>query len=131
MQIIKKLSKLFICICCTCFLCISCFAANNVPSGEISDYGSWLNEYNMGEFNTNITNDANSFTEKFESHLNQTNFVPLEAKLGLMFMRAMYALDYVLQSSLVRFAILFLFVVFKLWCIFHYIDNLPFLSRIS
>ena len=115
MQIIKKLSKLFICICCTCFLCISCFAANNVPSGEISDYGSWLNEYNMGEFNTNITNDANSFTEKFESHLNQTNFVPLEAKLGLMFMRAMYALDYVLQSSLVRFAILFLFIMYAFW----------------
>ena len=115
MRIIKILSKLFICILCTLILCNTSFAANNLPAGEIGDAGSWINEYNQEQFKEDITNDANSFTASFESHMQNTNFVPVEVKLGLMFMRALSAIDYVLQLSLVRFVIMFLFIMYAFW----------------
>ncbi len=114
MQIRKFLKFLFVGI--FCIFCVSgvCLADDNVPRGEITEYGNWINEYNMQQYNQNITGDVVQFQQQFENNL-RPGFVPVEVKLGLMFMKALSAIDYVLQLSLVRFTIIFLFLMYAFW----------------
>jgi len=67
------------------------------------------------QFNSRVSQEITDFQNGFESNLRSTDFVPIEAKLGFMFMKALSAIDYVLQISLVRFTIIFLFVMYALW----------------
>lgn len=115
MRILKILSRFLICILCTVCLCnVSC-AADNVPSGDIGEYGNWMNAENMDKFKTTTTNDLEKFQSGFETNLKKSDFVPIEAHIGLSFMQALSAIDKVLQSSLIRFTILFLFAMYALW----------------
>lgn len=115
MRMLKILSKIFVCIICACVLCIPSFAATNVPLGEIGEYGNWLTEDNIQTINTNMQAEATAFEEQFTTQINSSNFVPIEVRIGLMFMKALSSIDYVLQISLVRFTIIFLFLMYALW----------------
>ena len=115
MQIQKIFSKILMCVLCVLCLYHSSFAAGNIPYGDIGDYGSWITQDNMEKFNTNLSDDMTSFQSDFETKLHSTNFVPVEVKLGLVFMKALSSIDYVLQISLVRFTILFLFIMYAFW----------------
>ena len=115
MRILKLLSKLFICILCACVLCAPVLAETNMPQAEVSEYGNWLNNENLGNLTQNMYNDADEFQRGFSANLNSPNFVPIEVRLGLMFMKALSSIDYVLQISLVRFTIMFLFIMYALW----------------
>jgi len=115
MRIIKFFSKLLICV--LCALCLSniSFAAGNVPYGDVGEYGNWLTVDNMEKYNADLSGDVKSFQQTFQTNLHSTNFVPVEVKLGLVFMKALSSIDYVLQISLVRFVIWFLFVMYAFW----------------
>lgn len=114
MQILKFLSKFLMCI--LCALCINnSFAANNVPTGDIGEYGNWITSENVEKFSTQTSTDMEKFQSGFQNKTNSTTFVPIEAKIGLSFMRALSSIDYVLQISLVRFTIMFLFVMYAFW----------------
>lgn len=116
MQIIKIFRRLFICILCTCCLCFSSFASeSNLPFGDIGEYGSWITKDNMLKFNTNMSQDMESFQNKFSTNLHSSNFVPLEVKIGLAFMKALSSMDYILHLSLIRFTIIFLFLMYAFW----------------
>jgi len=115
MQIRKIISKILICILCIFCLYNSSFAAGNMPYGDVGEYGNWLTPDNMEKFNQNISGDMTRFQNKFQANVNSTNFVPIETKLGLFFMRALSSIDSVLQNSLVRFAIVFLFIMYAFW----------------
>lgn len=118
MRIIKILSKFFVCILCAFVLCAPVFGASNMPMGDIGDYGNYLTDDNLEKVNLDMTNDATKFQESFSSnatHLESSNFVPFEVRIGLMFMKALSSIDYVLQISLVRFTIIFLFLMYALW----------------
>lgn len=118
MQILKFLSKFFICILCVSALCSPVFAETNIPLGDVGEYGNWLTEDNLQKINSDMSNDATKFQEKFSnnaSHLESSNFVPIEVRIGLMFMKALSSIDYVLQISLVRFTIIFLFLMYAIW----------------
>ena len=115
MQIIKILSRFFICILCALSLCTSSFAANNLPMGDIGEYGNWITDANMEKFNQEMSQDATKFEQRFQQNVQFADFVPIEVKLGLTFMKALSAIDYVLQISLVRFTIIFLFVMYAFW----------------
>ncbi len=115
MQIRKILKCLLICVFCATAFIGSSFAAGNVPYGDIGDYGNWITPDNMEKYNDNLSSDATNFQQTFQTNLHSTDFVPIEVKLGLVFMKALSSIDYVLQISLVRFTIMFLFLMYAFW----------------
>ncbi len=115
MQIRKFLKLFLICICCaTAFIGYS-YAAGNIPHGDIGEYGNWITSDNMEKYNEILSSDAKNFQQDFQTNLHSTNFVPIEVKIGLVFMKALSSIDYVLQTSLVRFVIWFLFIMYAFW----------------
>lgn len=115
MRIYKFILKALICILCVLCLHSVSFAANNLPLGDIGEYGNWLTEDNMESFKADTSSDMDSFQDKFQTKVESETFIPVEVKLGLVFMKALSSIDYVLQLSLVRFAIIFLFVMYVFW----------------
>lgn len=115
MKIMKLLKRLFICILCIGCLCTASFAANNLPHGDIGEFGNWLTPDNLAKYNTNISKDMTEFETRFDNNVSKTDFVPLEVKIGLAFMKALSSLDSVLQISLVRFTIIFLLIMYAFW----------------
>lgn len=115
MRIRKILSVLLICVSCVLCVCNVCSAAGNVPVGEIGEYGNWVTVENMETFNTEILSDTDQFQKQFQTDIKSQNFVPIEVRLGLMFMKALSSIDYVLQLSLIRFTIMFLLFMYAFW----------------
>ena len=115
MRVLKFISRFLICILCTLSLCMYAHAESNLPVGDVGDYGNWLTESNVQEINNNMLDDATKFQNGFQNNVKSSGFVPIEVKIGLMFMKALSSIDYVLQISLVRFTIMFLFVMYALW----------------
>jgi len=119
MQILKILSKFLICILCVFALCAPLTAAeSNMPFGDVGEYGSWTTPDNFEKINSDMSGDATKFQGNFANNamdINSSGFVPFEVRIGLMFMKALSAIDYVLQISLVRFTIIFLFLMYALW----------------
>ena len=115
MQIRKILKHLLICVFCATTLIGACYAAGNIPDGYIGEYGNWLTKENIEQYHEGLAGDAKNFQQTFQTSLHSTNFVPVEVKLGLVFMKALSSIDYVLQISLVRFTIMFLFVMYAFW----------------
>ena len=113
MQIRKLLSKLFVCIASVFLFCCVSVAATNLPHGEVGDYGNWLNPTNIETFNSNLQSDFQKFEPKM--NLDVKTFVPIEAKLGLVFMKALSAIDHIFQISLVRYVIIFLLIAYAAW----------------
>lgn len=115
MQIRRFLKFLFVGI--FCIFCVTGVNAveTNAPRGEITTYGNWINEYNVEQYNQQMSHDVIGFQQRFEHNVQSPGFVPVEVKLGLMFMKALGAIDKVLQSSLGRFTIIFLFIMYAFW----------------
>lgn len=100
-------------------LASSAFGASvNLPMGDIGDYGTWATENNREKFTTQLSSDVEQFQDDFQKQLVR-DFVPIEAKVGLAFMNALSFISDVLDSSLVRFVILFMFIAFAFWIIFE------------
>lgn len=115
MQLKTFFKRLFIAIVCVLGLYGASYAAGNMPLGDVGEYGAWINEDNMSEYKQNISDDFTKFQQNFETDVKAPNFVPIEVKLGLAFMKSLYAIDAVLQISLVRFTIIFLFIMYAFW----------------
>ena len=115
MQIRKFLRRLLICVFCATAVIGVSYAAGNIPNGDVGEYGNWTTVDNMEKYNADLSGDVKSFQQTFQTKLHSSNFVPVEAKLGLVFMKALSSIDYVLQISLVRFVIWFLFIMYAFW----------------
>ena len=115
MQIRKIFKYLLICVFCVTALIGASFASGNIPHGDVGEYGNWITADNMEKYNNNLSSDAKNFQQTFQTNLHSTNFVPVEVKIGLVFMKALSSIDYILQISLVRFTILFLFIMYAFW----------------
>lgn len=113
MRIGKIFSRLLTCVMGIFLFCSVSVAATNLPSGEVGDYGNWFNQNNVQQFNSTITSDFQKFEPKL--NIDAKTFVPIEAKIGLMFMKALSGIDYILQVSLVRFIIIFLLIMYAIW----------------
>lgn len=98
-------------------------AATNLPTGDIGDYGTWATDNNLEMFKQSITTDITQFQSGFQSEFpnNQLvkDFVPVEAKVGLAFMNALSWIGRVLDSSLVRFSIIFIIIGYAFWIMFE------------
>ena len=115
MQIKTFFKRLIIAIVCVCGICGASFAGGNAPMGDVGEYGAWINTDNMTEYKQNVSGDFTQFQQKFETDVQSPTFVPIEIRLGLAFMKSLYAIDAVLQISLVRFTIIFLFIMYAFW----------------
>ncbi len=131
MRIVKLLSRFIICI-----LCVFCIRGvygeellpadqDSIPeqivdqeitseqeqnSEQPTEQKNWLDTNDITTFNQNISKDFDKFEPKID--LNPDTFVPIEAKLGLMLMKALSVIDTVLQMSLVQFAVIFLLFMY-------------------
>jgi len=114
---IKQIFKKFI----VCILCIFCMygatyaAVSNMPTGNVDEYGAWLNKDTAEKYKTEVSEDLRNFDKNFETTVNSEDFVPFEARIGFAFMRALSAIDHIMQISLVRFTIIFLFFMYAFW----------------
>lgn len=115
MRILKFLSRFLICILCIVSLCAPVYAEDNVPVGDVGDYGDFLTKDNVEEITQTMYGEATKFQNQFQNHIKDPGFVPVEVKIGLVFMKALSSIDYILQISLVRFTIIFLFIMYALW----------------
>ncbi len=93
-------------------------AESNLVTGDIGDYGAWTTEHNREELLQNVQNDLNDFESGFEREYVDTG-VPVEAKLGIAFMRALTHTAHILDNSLIRFVNIFLIVAFVFWVLFE------------
>lgn len=93
-------------------------AASNMPMPDIGDNGTWTTDNNKELFVGELTNDINQFQGEFQKKVVK-DYVPIEAKIGLTFMNALSFVSDVLDSSLVRFVVLFMFIAFMFWVMFE------------
>jgi hypothetical protein len=86
-----------------------------MPLGDIGEYGRWITPDNMETFHEEMSNDVQEFEGEFSNRIQESTFVPLEVKISLAFIKALTKIDSVLQNSLVRFTIMFLFAMYAFW----------------
>ena len=118
MKNIKRfLSKLFIAIVCAT-LCFSAIGETNMPGG-IGDYGSWATSENMDAFTKSVQNDMIQFRgDGFEKQL-VSDYVPIEARVGIAMMNGLTHVAKILDTSLVRFMVIFIIVMYLFWIMFE------------
>ena len=93
-------------------------ASSNLPAADIGDYGTWATENNKKRFIENVSSDITNFQDDFQKQI-IGNYVPIEAKAGLAFMNAFSFISRVLDTSLVRFVILFIILAYTFWVAFE------------
>ena len=81
-------------------------ATTNAPFSEIGDYGNWMTADNLATFNNTIGQDMTEFQSEFQATQLVPDYVPIEAKIGFALMQGMSLVADMLDSSLVRFAII-------------------------
>ena len=114
----RFLSKLFIAIVYAA-LSLSAFAGTNVPSGDIGDYGSWATENNMTAFKESLSNDLNQFSVDFQQKQLVSDYVPIEARVGIAMMNGLTHVAKILDTSLVRFMVIFMIIMYLFWTVFE------------
>lgn len=114
MKYIRKiLSTLMLCLLFITSICSISFAESNLP--EVGDFGNWMIEENMTQYNDSIRNDVDNFQQRFNQNIKQSTFVPIEIRLGLMFMKALDPISQAIRSNLVSFTTVFLFIMYAFW----------------
>ena len=120
----KFLSKIMIVVL-TISICMPAFAvtANLYGSSEtgmsnIGDYGSWATENNRQKFLDTLTYDVDQFRGSSQNQI-VTDYVPIEAKVGMAFMNAFSFIAGILDSSLVQFTIIFIIIAYGFWIAFE------------
>ena len=116
----RFLSKIFIAIVCVC-ISFSAFGANNLPTGDIGDYGNWATEYNMQAFTDSLVGkdgDLVQFQDDFQKQLVK-DYVPIEARVGIAMMNGLTHVAKILDASLVRFMVIFIIIMYLFWIMFE------------
>ena len=116
MNVIKNfLSKIVPVIAMTiCLMSPGVCAESNLPMADVGEYGTWATENNHQRFVETLGNDVQYFQDNAQKQI-VADFVPVEAKIGLAFMNAFSFVAHVLDTSLVRFVILFIIIAYGFW----------------
>ena len=93
-------------------------STGNLAVGDIGEYGTWTTDHNREELLENVKNDLNAFENEYGHEYVQTG-VPIEARLGIVFVRALSYVAKILDYSLVRFVNIFLIVAFIFWVMLY------------
>ena len=112
------LSKILIVVVSMFFVVPSFCADSNLAKGDIGDYGLWNTDLNRQHYVDTLSNDVNQFQAEFQRKI-VNDYVPPEAKIGVAFMNGLSYIAKVLDSSLVRFAMLFMIIMYTFWAMFE------------
>ena len=93
-------------------------ASSNLAMPDVGDHGTWATENNRQLFITELSGDIAAFQGNFQKQVID-NYVPIEAKAGLAFMNGFSYVAEVLDSSLVRFVIIFILLAYAFWVTFE------------
>lgn len=93
-------------------------ATSNLPAADIGDFGTWATENNRERFISDVSTDIEQFQGEFQKQI-VDDYVPIEAKVGIAFMNAFSFIAHVLDSSLVRFVIIFIIFAYLFWMSFE------------
>ena len=121
MKYMKRfLSKILVAIVCAVISC-SAIAETNVPVGDITDYGSWATEHNEAALVDMLVGENGDLTNIRESFHRQLvrDHVPVEARIGFAMMNGITHIAQILDTSLVRFVVIFLIVMYLFWIMFE------------
>ena len=114
----KLLSKIIIAILAILLYTPVFAVSTNLVTGDIGDYGVWTTEHNRAVLVEGVRQDITDFQSANSREYLETG-VPIEARLGIVFIRALTHITKVLDSSLVRFVEIFLVVAFIFWAMFE------------
>lgn len=118
-KICKFLSKMIVAIM-FAFALMPSFAATNLPggtTGDIGDFGSWATDHNRDVFIDNLVGDDGdlvAFQSQFQKQLVH-DYVPVEARVGVAMMNGLNYVAKILDTSLVRFMIVFVIIMYVFW----------------
>lgn len=116
-NVIKFLSKMFVALCVLGVFLSPSMGADNLPSvGDIGDWGTLSTEHNQQAFISSIGSDISEFSASFENKL-VSDFVPPEVYVGMALMNGLSIVGHVLDTSLVRFVVIFIVIMFVFWLI--------------
>lgn len=120
MNILRKFLKYaLMCICTLVIFAAPVHADSNIPTGDIGgEIGSWTTDTNLASFIKNAKDDLAAFQGNGANPLVK-DYVPIEAKVGIAFIKALSWVSGVLDSSLVRFTIIFIILVYIFWIMFE------------
>ena len=93
-------------------------ASSNLPAPDVGDFGTWATENNRNRVISDVSGDIENFQGNFQKNV-INNYVPPEAKVGLAFMNAFSFISRMLDTSLVRFVILFIILAYAFWVMFE------------
>lgn len=118
---IKRFLSFIIMAVCVIGVSVPTFAADAGDLSNLADigeYGAWTTEHNREVLVGNMKSDIEAFQSGSELEYIETG-VPIEAKLGIILMKALSHVAEVLNASLVRFVIIFLIAAYCFWVMFQ------------
>ena len=97
-------------------LAISCvggaaYAESNLHVADIGEYGTWATDANREKIVSDLSHDIDKFAPDTNTQTID-NYVPIEAKVGLAFINAMTHVGNIIDNALVRFAIMFMIIMY-------------------
>ncbi len=98
--------------------CSADVGSNLTGFADVGDYGAWATEHNREVLVGNMKSDIETFQSNSERDYIETG-VPIEAKLGIIFIKALSHVAEILNASLVRFVIIFLIAAYGFWVMFQ------------
>ena len=118
-SICKILSKIIVVVM-FAGISVSAFSATNLSGGTVGDigeYGSWATENNKKMFVDNLVGedgDLIAFQSEFQKQIVH-DYVPIEARVGIAMMNGLNQVAKILDTSLVRFMLIFIIVMYIFW----------------
>lgn len=118
-NICKFLSKVVVAITFALFSATA-MSATNLPGGTVSDvgdFGNWATEHGRELFIDNLIGEKGDLVE-FQSGFQRQivdNYVPVEARVGVAMIGGLNYVAKVLDTSLVRFVIVFIIMMYIFW----------------
>jgi hypothetical protein len=98
------------------FFCLL-VAVCGANAADIGNYGSPMTEHNRQVLNENLFSDVNNFQGDFQTAI-VSDYVPVEARVGISLIGALNKVGEILQRSLFDFVQIFIVVLFAFWLAF-------------
>lgn len=121
MNLLKRIFAKFMIVATAAMLIAPCAlaadATSNLPFTEIGDYGNWMTVDNILQFDSAIETDMKNFQPQPTQLVD--DYVPIVAKAGLAMMNGLSMISDMLDSSLVRFSIIFMLLAYAFWIMFE------------
>lgn len=121
MKLVRRfLSKILIAVVCV-FVSFVAIAETNISDGNNGEYTTWATPDNINAFSNSLIGadgDLIQFQDSFQKQLVK-NYVPVEARIGIAMMNALTHVAKILDTSLVRFMVIFIIVMYLFWIMFE------------